>query len=167
MSVIESTFEARRSSLRKVLMESAKLWAQRSTCSRSQVGVVIASLDNRILVTGYNGAPGGMKHCNHGCTCELSAPYPRVKNHSPSCPSVLPCEIAVHGEANAIAFAAKNGIRLASSRLYTTLSPCYKCAQLIINSGVEEVVYLQLYRDPVGLDLLDDAGIQVVQYKHG
>jgi dCMP deaminase len=79
---------------------------------------------------------------------------------------MLGCEISVHGEANAIAFAAKNGIRLVQSRLYTTLSPCYKCAQLIINVGVEEVVYLEAYRDLAGVDLLANAGLEVVQYGH-
>lgn len=155
-----------RPSANTTLMDCALVWAGRSTCGRSQVGVVIASEDNRILVTGYNGAPAGMPHCHHTCTCGLSAPYPRVKLHEDGCHFTRPCETAVHAEANAIAYAARCGIRVGDATLYTTFSPCLKCAQLIVNAGIIKVVYLAEYRIIDGLDLLATAGVDVVRYTH-
>jgi dCMP deaminase len=152
-----------------ILMLSANLWARRSSCSRSRIGVVIASTDGRILITGYNGAPAGMQHCNHNCTCRYvsreafeSAPF----GHVPQCPADKPCLISVHAEANAIARCAMEGIRIGGAQIFTTFSPCVPCAQLIISSGISRVVWSQEYRDHRGLDLLDQAGLEVVKYGH-
>lgn len=73
------------------------------------------------------------------------------------------CEEAVHAEANAVAFAARHGIPLLGSTLYTTLTPCVKCAQLIINAGVTRVVWRTVYRDVAGLDLVVASGISSQQ----
>lgn len=132
----------------------AKLVAQRSTCARSQVGVLIVK-ENRILMTGYNGTPAGMAHCDHTCRC-VSRMY-----HELDCSADQPCTTAIHGEANAIAHAAREGICIEGGMLVTTLSPCVPCAQLIIAAGIEEVTYLEAYRDPAGVSLLMDAGVAV------
>lgn len=146
-------------------MDCAQVWARRSTCSRNHVGVVIASPDYRIIGTGFNGAPKGMSHCNHRCTCRGGPRETKMTfGHEGGCPYITPCKIAVHGEANAIAFAARNGIALAGAKLFSTLEPCYPCSQLIINSGVVEVYYLESYRSHEGLDLLRTAGIDVVKF---
>lgn len=150
-----------------MLMNMAQVVSQRSTCSRAHVGVIVA-LDSRPLVSGYNGAPSKMPHCNHGCTCPITR-YATLQtaeqaldsaNHESSCPAFSPCAIAVHAEANAIAFAAREGVPLSTSTLYTTLEPCYTCAQLIINAGIVEVVYAAPYRDHAGLVLLETAGVR-------
>lgn len=121
-------------------MEVAKVIAQAGTCSRLQVGAVITR-DRRIVSTGYNGAPSGVTHCQHTVS-DI-------------------CEVAVHAEANAIAFAAKHGIATDRSILWTTDSPCLKCAQLIINAGIRQVVYGRKYRDESGINLLVQVGIGV------
>ena len=158
-----------RPSIEKTLMDSAHVWAYRSTCSRNHVGVVIASPDNRILCTGFNGAPKGMPHCDHRCTCleQKAGEPPLIGGHFAKCPHITPCRIAVHGEANAIAFAARNGTGLHGSKLFSTLEPCYACSQLIINAGIVEVRYLESYRSHEGLDLLRSAGLHVVKFSHG
>jgi dCMP deaminase len=138
----------------------ARLVAQRSTCARSQVGVLIVK-DSRILMTGYNGTPAGMAHCNHTCRCYPPGRYPDPRFHDEGCPEVSPCTLAIHGEANAIAHAAREGICIDGAMLFTTLSPCVACAQLIIAAGIEEVTYLEAYRDPAGASLLMDAGVAV------
>jgi dCMP deaminase len=147
-----------------ILMSTAHLWSKRSTCSRAHVGVVIAR-DGRSLVTGYNGAPKGLPHCQHHCQCDLKNAGWRPEEaqragieHATWCPAG-PCKNAVHAEANAIAWAARNGVRLEGSVLYTTFSPCLACAQLIVNAGVIEVVHAQHYRDRSPLELLATAGI--------
>jgi len=145
----------------------ARLVAQRSTCARSQVGVLIVK-DSRILMTGYNGTPAGMAHCNHVCLCPRTSEVTgrtiirlAPDHHEEDCPAVSPCTLAIHGEANAIAHAAREGICIDGAMLFTTLSPCVACAQLIIAAGIEEVTYLEAYRDPAGASLLMDAGVAV------
>jgi dCMP deaminase len=118
-------------------MEIAHSIAKRSTCLRKQVGCVI-TVDNRIVVTGYNGAPAGVPHCtSETCT-------------GPS------CSVAVHAEAAAISFAARKGIALENSILYVTYSPCKKCAELILNAGIKQVIYDEPYRDLSGVEFLSN-----------
>lgn len=155
-----------RISRQQMLMGMAQLASRRSTCARSQVGVVVA-LDSRPLVSGYNGAPKGMPHCDHTCNCLPDTIVGgedmrwRATLHEGNCPAGAPCDVAVHAEANAIAFAARHGVKLEGSTMFVTLSPCVQCARLIINAGIVEVVYSQLYREIVGTVLLQEAGVRV------
>jgi dCMP deaminase len=134
----------------RTLIDTAHVMSRRGTCSRRQVGVVIA-LDDRICSTGFNGAPRGMAHCVH-------PPDERSSELEPTAPT---CQWAVHAEANAVAFAARSGIALDGATLYTTLSPCVVCAQLVINAGITRVVCAVRYRDATGINLLDEAGVAV------
>lgn len=122
------------------LLEVASVIARRSTCNRLNVGAVVAR-EGRILTTGYNGPPAGMSHCEH----ELHEG---------------PCQIAVHAEANAVAFAARYGMSTDQAELFLTHSPCHTCAKLIINAGIVRVYYLIEFREPHGLDLLEMAGVE-------
>ena len=55
----------------KYFFDLAKFVSARSTCSRASCGAVIVSDDNRVLSTGYNGAPAGLPHCTDvGCQIE-------------------------------------------------------------------------------------------------
>ena len=153
-----------------MLLTAAGVFARRSTCSRGQTGAVFA-LRGRVLSSGYNGAPSGMPHCDHSCDCDVAtrkyAGPPRrptdvpSSGHSPYCRSTQSCTTAVHAEANAVAFAARHGVALDDSTLYTTMTPCVPCAQLIINVGVVWVVALRWYRERGGWELLDRRGIQL------
>jgi dCMP deaminase len=139
-------------------MAMANVASQRGTCERAQVGVVIA-LEGRVLTTGYNGAPAGLPHCSHLCSCSYE--YPE-KEHDPTCWSLQPCLVASHAEANAIAWAARHGVQLKGATLYTTMVPCLSCAQLIINAGIVKVIAAQRYRDTSGHDLLQRAGVDMI-----
>lgn len=152
-----------RPSMDSVLMDIAHTMARRSTCSRIQVGTVIA-VDGRVLSSGYNGAPQNLAHCDHSCDCGFPGEDGLLfaNKHLSNCRSLLPCEVSAHAEANAVAFSAQYGIALRDSTLYTTLSPCVKCAQLIINAGVKAVVYDELYRDKRGVELLVLGGVATV-----
>ena len=153
-----------------VLMETAKLWAQRSTCSRLQVGCVIAR-DSRILTTGYNGAPSGMAHCNHDCTCGQAKPIEGygegAMSHRNGCNALKPCILSVHAEANAIAFAARYGLMLQDAALYTTHMPCPNCCLLIVNSGLKVVVWEIDFRDESGLKTLEEGKVAFGRYRPG
>jgi dCMP deaminase len=127
-----------RPSREDTLMDIACTVAKRSTCNRLNVGAVLA-LEARVISMGYNGPPSGINHCQH-------------KNGAP-------CDDAVHAEANAIMFAARHGIATEFSDLYVTNQPCLRCAQLIINCGVNRVYVKDGYRDPAGRELLIRAGV--------
>lgn len=128
-------------------MEIAHMVATRATCNRGVdlkyvsgfrgVGAVIAK-DKVLLSTGYNGSPRGMEHCD-------DVGHEVVEGH---------CIRTVHAEANAIAQAAKNGVRIDGATLYTTASPCYDCFKLLINAGVKRVVYGQYYDSRYGMSKL-------------
>lgn len=124
-----------RPTLDDVFNRSALLWAERSTCSRRQVGAVVA-LDGHTVATGYNGVPSGATHCvDGGC--------PRGRMSSDDCPpgsdyNTFPCH-AVHAEANAIFRAGMAGCKDAT--LYVTCEPCQQCWNLIAHARIRRVVY--------------------------
>jgi dCMP deaminase len=114
-------------------MEIARVVATRATCDRKHVGAVIAR-DRVILSTGYNGSPRHMPHCD-------DVGHEMVEGH---------CVRTVHGEANAIAQAAKNGTSVDGATVYTTASPCYDCFKLIVNAGIIRIVYSEYYESRYG-----------------
>ncbi len=109
--------------------------AAHSTCSRLHVGGVLVR-DNRAFAHGYNGAPSGEAHCVHTAD--------------------EPCKVSVHAEVNTLVSAARLGVSTMGSMLYLTHSPCYSCAGLIINAGIEDVIYGEKYRDLSGVYRLHD-----------
>ncbi len=134
-------------------MEIAKVVALRSNCRRRQVASVIVK-DHRIISTGYNGTPRGIKNCDEG-GC------PRCASDAPSGKNLGEC-ICSHGEENAIVQAAYHGISVKDSTLYTTFSPCLLCAKMIINAGIKEVVYKERYSiDDVARRILTEAGVKL------
>lgn len=148
-------------------MAIAMVWEGRSTCDRNHVGAVIAK-NGRHIGSGYNGAPAGQPHCEHlPTTRSKMQPYIPHQQQTPT-HLVLPttpydrgCKEAIHAEANALAYAARDGISVFGATIYTTLSPCYACSQLIVAAGLERVVFNRSYRDPAGIDLLRRAGLTV------
>lgn len=143
-----------------MLMDIAGTVAMRSTCSRQSVGVVI-SVQGRVLSTGYNGAPAGMEHCRHICDCTGPFDLFMGGHHYSACSSLQPCTVSVHAEANAIAWAARYGVKILGSEMHTTFSPCLPCGQLVINAGIERVVYGREHRDMRGLELCENAGLEI------
>ena len=117
--------ELTRISREQLYMDIALLISKRSTCTRRQVGA-IAVKDNRTIASGYNGVLPGW---------DPSTGLDEEGNSK-----------TVHAEANLIAYSAKQGIALEGSTIYLTLSPCEKCAELLIQSGIKEVVFLEQYR---------------------
>ncbi|MGI6496304.1 MAG: deoxycytidylate deaminase [Kiritimatiellia bacterium] len=138
-------------------MEIAKVVARRSNCSRRQVAALIVS-DRRIISTGYNGTPRGVKNCcDGGC--------PRCAGNAPSGSDLGEC-LCSHAEENAIVQAAYHGIRVKDAMMYVTISPCLFCAKMIINAGIREVVYGGDYAftDQVK-SLFDAAGVSCRAYQ--
>lgn len=124
-------------------MNMAEDLGNESTCNRAQVGCVIVR-HNRPISMGYNGSPPGFPHCKDIGCLEIEG--------------TVGCQLAVHAEQNAIAWAARHGISVEGAWMYTTLKPCRACANLILQAGISRVFYLHLYRDDHGL--LDDISQQ-------
>jgi dCMP deaminase len=137
-------------------MEIAELVKKRSTCLRRKIGAVIVK-DNRILTTGYNGAPPGAKHCDEvGCLREIM-----------SIPSGERQELcrALHAEQNAVIQAAKYGIPIEGSTIYTTTYPCVICAKILIASNIKRIVYKGAYPDELSKTFLNDSTIIIDKYE--
>jgi dCMP deaminase len=130
----------------------ANMVRTRSTCLRRQVGAVVVK-DKRILTTGYNGAPKGMKHCSElGCLRETQA-VPSGERHEL-------CR-GIHAEQNAIVQAAAFGVNIHGSTLYCTHFPCVLCTKLLINAGIRRLVVDQPYPDDLSRRMLEEVGIEV------
>ena len=124
------------------MMAIALLVSTRGTCDRAKVGAV-ATKNRIILATGYNGAPRGVKHC-------VDVGHDMVDGH---------CTRASHAEANLVAHAAFAGVSLAGATVYCTHSTCRACANVLINVGISEVVYLKKYNLGAVLPILDEASV--------
>jgi len=129
-----------RTNWNKYFIQLARIVASRSTCPRASVGAVIVK-NNRIISTGYNGAPSGEAHCDEvGCLM--------INNH---------CERTVHAETNAVAQAARFGISVDGATLYCwsnrnhtdtpyeglpdkKVASCIKCGQVMKAAGIVRVV---------------------------
>jgi len=136
-------------------MEIAQLVARRSTCLRRQVGAVLVK-DKMILTTGYNGAPTGLEHClDVGCLRE------RLNIHSGERHEL--CR-GLHAEQNAIIQAAYHGVSIRGSTLFCTNLPCSICIKMVINAGIETVVYLNGYADDLSLDLIAKSGVKLIKF---
>lgn len=147
-----------RPSIDEVMIRAARVWAERSTCSRLHVGAV-AAREGRVIASGYNGAVSGAPHCSHTCICQHK--LTDLLSHTAICPAINPCRESVHAEANVIAFAARWGSSLHGTTLYCTHAPCVECAKLIVNAGVTDVIYAEHYRNVKGLTLLMNNGVAV------
>ena len=131
-------------------MEIAELVASRSTCMRRQVGCVMVK-DRRILSTGYNGAPSGVTHCEEaGCRRMLEGIASGERTEM--------CR-GVHAEQNAIIQGARHGVVLQGATAYITIQPCSICTKMMINAGIDEIIFDGVYPDELSQQLLKEAGI--------
>jgi dCMP deaminase len=136
-------------------MRMADLVATRSTCLRRQVGAVLVK-EKRVLTTGYNGAPKGLRHCAEvGCV--------RLLNNIESGTRHELCR-GVHAEQNAVIQAAYFGVSIKDATIYTTNFPCSVCAKILVNAGIMEVVYKDDYVDPLSKEILSETKVLVRRF---
>ena len=133
-------------------MKLANDVSTRTTCLRRAVGCVIVK-DNRILATGYNGVPSGLRHCAEtGCLREKLGVASGQRHEI--------CR-GLHAEQNAIIQAAKYGIDIRGSKIYVNTQPCVVCAKMIINAGILEIIYQNPYDDELSRELIGESGIKM------
>ena len=144
-----------RPSWSEYFMAITKMVAKRSTCLRRHVGAILVK-NKRILATGYNGAPAGIRHCEEtGCIRQDSG-VPSGQRHEL-------CR-GLHAEQNAIIQAAYHGVSIDGSTLYCTNKPCIICSKMLINAGIKEIIYEEGYDDPLADEMLTEAGIKVERF---
>jgi dCMP deaminase len=131
-------------------MELASVVAKRSTCLRNWVGAVLVN-DRHIIATGYNGSPKGFPHCRDSICLRRDVPSGKEPERC----------LAIHAEQNAIIQSALHGASPKGSTIYCTHQPCTICAKMLINAGIVRVVYKYEYPDMLGLQLLEQAGIEI------
>lgn len=127
----------------KAYLRMAKTWSELSHCNRKRVGAIIVK-DGMIISDGYNGTPGGFDNC---CEDDNGDTHWYV----------------LHAEANAILKVARSTHNCQGATLYLTLSPCKDCSKLVLQAGIERVVYIDGYKDASGIDFLREAGVEIVQ----
>ncbi len=116
------------------------------------MGAIIVK-ERRILTTGYNGAPAGVKHCEEvGCL--------RERLNVPSGERHELCR-GLHAEQNALLQAAIHGVSVRDSEIFITTQPCIVCAKMLINAGIARIVYEGAYPDTLALAMLEEADIKL------
>lgn len=134
------------------------LVGSRATCDRGRSGCVIVR-DNRMLVSGYVGAPAGVDHCD-----EVGHELHTVTNSDGT--ESTHCIRTTHAEQNALVNAARDGIAVKGSTLYCRMEPCYTCAKLIINAGITRVVARKKYhRAQRSREIFAAAGVELVVWE--
>jgi len=134
-----------RISRNELYMGLAILSSKRSICERLQVGAVLVK-DNRIIANSYNGLlPGSNDHCTGVCDTTKS------------------CTKTLHAEQNLISFCAKEGISMKGCLVVLTDSPCLKCFNLLIQSGITEIIFHRAYR--ITGHLYGFGDIKITQYE--
>ncbi|TDL99770.1 MAG: CMP deaminase [Flavobacteriaceae bacterium] len=118
-------------------------WGNLSYCQRKKVGALIVK-DRTIISDGYNGTPSGFENVCEDCDGKTKW-------------------YVLHAEANAILKLAASTQSAMGATLYITLSPCGDCAKLIYQAGIKKVVFIEAYKDQKGVEMLQKAGIEVVQ----
>ena len=139
-------------------MEMARLISTWASCYKQErkIGAVIVR-DKRILTTGYNGAPAGIRTCMERGECMRQRLGIASGTRHEMC-------YAIHAEQNAIIQAAKLGVSIEGSTLYCTHQPCVICAKMIVNAGIERVVYEEGYPDEFSLEIFSEAGVKVERF---
>ena len=139
-------------------MQMAETVAGWSSCYQDNrhVGCVIVR-DKRILTTGYNGAPEGIKSCAERGEC-----LRRVRNIASG--TMQEVCFAVHAEQNAIIQAARLGITLDGAVLYVTHQPCVICTKMTLNAGIKKVIYKNGYPDDFALELFKESGVEIIKF---
>ena len=121
--------------------------ATRTTCLRRAVGAIIVK-EKRILATGYNGVPTGLRHCSVTGTRRSFGPAPRNlprtarRTERPSSGGALCIDIE-------------------GSSIYITTQPCVVCAKMLINAGISEIIYRNPYPDELAMELLNESNIKI------
>lgn len=131
--------------LDKSYIKMAQTWSSLSRAKRKKVGCLIVK-DGSIISDGYNGTPKSFDN-----QCEDVGRFGQL----------ITKKEVLHAESNAITKLAKSTQSSKGATMYITSAPCLDCSKLIIQSEIKRVVYLEFYKNDIGIDLLKSAGVLV------
>lgn len=152
---MKKVIKHKRPSWDEYFIEMAEMVGARGTCDRGYAGAILVK-DKRILTTGYVGSPMGLPHCS-----EVGHEMHTVIHEDGT--QSRHCIRTAHAELNAIANAARAGVPVAGATLYCKFLPCYTCAKMIINAGINRVVAMRDYHAGVETKkIFKQAGIKLV-----
>lgn len=142
----------KRPSWDEYFLELADVVGRRGTCDRGRCGSVI-TIGNRIVMSGYAGAPSGQPHCDDvGHEMQVQIHEDGTKSSH--------CVRTTHSEANAIVHAARFGVAISGATIYTKMLPCINCARLIVSAGIVRIVSANEYHASVkSIELFKSAGV--------
>src|SRR5690606_35251579 len=140
---------ASKESLDLCYMTCAEAHASLSRGIRAKVGVVIVTRNGTIL-GGCNGLAQGSSN---------------ILEYVDSEGKLVTKPEVIHGEVNAILKAAREGVSVVGGTLYTTMSCCKPCSEMVAAAGISRVVYKEAYRDTSGIENLRNLGVKVEQFK--
>lgn len=143
MEIDETFYNSKDKKIDLVYLQMSNLWGTNSHCNRMQVGSLIVK-NKSIISDGYNGSPTGFSNDCEGDDGKTLS-------------------YVLHAEANAITKLAKSTQSSEGSTLYVTVSPCFECSKLIIQSGIKKLVFRDLYRKVESLEFLYKAGIEIIR----
>ena len=147
--------------LDETYLRMALQWSTLSRARRKKVGCLIVK-DGAIISDGYNGTPQGF---DNNCEDEVYEEDLPLTCATPTKKLLITKSEVLHAESNAITKLAKSTQSSMKATMYITISPCVECAKLIIQSGIQRVVYSDFYRDNKGIQLLRKAHVKVDQKK--
>lgn len=160
-----------RPSWNSIFMKMTETVATRSTCERIKTGALLVK-DERVISIGYNGVVSGADHCDEHWRSYWASSEHKSMKYEDFVKNILP-ELhhpwslinEIHGEQNAILYAAKEGIPTKETELYSLYSPCINCAKVIISAGIQKVYYRNMYyRDDLkGITFLQGRGIECIR----
>jgi dCMP deaminase len=145
VKINETFYSKKDKKMDRVYLRMAEVWSENSHCKRMKVGSLIVK-GRSIISDGYNGTPSGFPNI---CEDESNITLPYV----------------LHAEANAITKLARGTQSSEGATLYVTVSPCFECSKLIIQSGIKRLVFKDLYRKTESLTFLLDGGVELVRIK--
>ena len=133
-------------------MKVADICAKNSKAKRLNVGAILVK-NQQIISDGFNGTPNGFEN-----DCEIESTDSDGNKILVTKPYVL------HAESNCLMKSLRHGISTVGSTIYVTHAPCVECSKLIIQAGVERVVYHEPYKSEDGLNILKKAKLKVEQF---
>ena len=128
-------------------LELARVASLRSEDPFMKVGACVLRHDNSVAGLGYNGAPPGIE-------INWENRDERRKR-------------VIHAEANAIGYAARNGIATDGCIMYCTMTPCIACAKLVTAAGIKEFYYIERYRLDDGIKFLEQSHVRIQKVLNG
>ncbi|WP_166238422.1 deoxycytidylate deaminase [Paenibacillus turpanensis] len=123
-------------------MDIAFMASTRSQCSRRNVGAVLVQ-GKKLLGTAYNGAPMGVEDCSEAGCMLVEELEVKLVDGQEQLVKKQRCVRTIHAEQNLLLFTDRSDRE--GSSVYVTDQPCWTCANMLANSGIQEIVYARPY----------------------